>query len=92
MGLFYVACWPKIKKDLMEVFMALLDGFLRISIHQPKTHLIPPKKSDALAVHDLRSMSLIHSMQKLLAKEIATRLVKDCGRAQKCLHKRALLV
>ena len=70
--------WPIIKKDLLEVFKAFFRMDFRGfgCINQAQISLLL-KKPDALEVKDFRPVSLIHSLPKLLAKAMATRLASD---------------
>ncbi|XP_071677125.1 uncharacterized protein [Lolium perenne] len=68
-GRFYVACWPIIKKDVMEALHALWSGDCR-GLHKANQALVSllPKHAEAVEVKDFWPISLIHSVAKLLAK------------------------
>jgi hypothetical protein len=72
---FYTLCWPIIKADVMEAFHTLWRGDSR-GLHVANQALIAllPKRADAVEVKDFRPISLIHSVAKLIAKVLSTRL------------------
>lgn len=74
-GAFYQRAWQIIKLDIMAVMMKLFmcdaRGFSKLN----KAHIILiPKKLDMEEIGDFRPISLIHSIPKLFAKELANRL------------------
>ncbi|KAM0913456.1 hypothetical protein ACQ4PT_012157 [Festuca glaucescens] len=102
-GRFYVACWPIIKLDVMAAFQSLWEGDCR-GLHVANQALVSllPKRADAVEVKDFRPISLIHSVAKLMAKALPSRLAPRmeelvgpqqsafiCGR---CLHDNFQLV
>jgi hypothetical protein len=72
---FYASCWSIIKADVMEAFRTLWRGDYR-GLHVANQALITllPKKADAVEVKDFKPISLIHSVAKLIAKVLYTRL------------------
>jgi hypothetical protein len=72
---FYASCWSIIKADVMEAFRTLWRGNCR-GLHVANQALITllPKKADAVEVKDFKPISLIHSVAKLIAKVLYTRL------------------
>jgi hypothetical protein len=74
-GLFYQSAWPVIKGDIMQAFHSLwmLDSRGFYLINQAYMVLLR-KKRKATEVRDFRPISLIHSLSKLIAKVLSTRL------------------
>jgi hypothetical protein len=74
-GRFYAACWPVIKVDVMEAFEPLWRGDAR-RLHMANQALIAllPKRADIVEVKNFRPISLIHSVAKLVAKVLLSRL------------------
>jgi hypothetical protein len=72
---FYTACWPIIKADVMEAFETLWRGDSR-GLHVANEVLIAllPKRADAVEIKDFWPISLIHSVAKLVAKVLSSRL------------------
>jgi hypothetical protein len=79
-GRFYVACWEIIKDDVMDAFHTMWNGHCR-GLHVANQALISllPKHADAVEVKDFRPISLIHSMAKLIAKVLSSRLAPLMG-------------
>jgi mannosylglycoprotein endo-beta-mannosidase len=67
-----VACWHIIKGDIMEVFQDLWSGDCR-GLHAANQALVTllAKHADAVEVRDLRPISLIHSVAKLVARVLS---------------------
>lgn len=80
-GRFYVVCWDIIKQDVVDVFraMARLDVRGMEAINRAFITLLP-KRLDAKEVRDFRPVSLIHSMAKLFAKVVTTRVAAHLPR------------
>jgi mannosylglycoprotein endo-beta-mannosidase len=74
-GRVYAACWPDIKVDVMEAFETLWRGYAR-GLHVANQALIAllPKCADTVEVKNFRPISLIHSVAKLVAKVLLSRL------------------
>jgi hypothetical protein len=72
---FYRRCWYIIREDIMAAFTHLYHLACGdfASLNNAFICLLP-KKSPALAVHDFRPISLIHSFAKLFSKVLARRL------------------
>ena len=74
-GAFFKACWEVIKEDMM----AVVNGFSNLRgdhfqwVNMANIVLIP-KKDGAEYISDLRPISLIHAMAKIVAKMMASRL------------------
>nr|CAD1844318.1 unnamed protein product [Ananas comosus var. bracteatus] len=72
--LFYQCFWTILKDDIMDVFDSFYNGssdLTRLNI----SWICPiPKKKDVTSARDLRPISLVHSMPKLISKVLATRL------------------
>ncbi|KAK1677946.1 hypothetical protein QYE76_038794 [Lolium multiflorum] len=79
-GRFYVACWEIIKDDVMDAFQAMWSGDCR-GLHLANQTLISllPKHADAMEVKDFRPISMIHSVAKLIAKVLSSRLAPRMG-------------
>jgi hypothetical protein len=77
-GLFYKHCWNTMKTDLMK---ALEDIFNLRGRHwnllNTANNTLVPKKEDTQSAKDYRSISLIHSVAKILAKVMANRLAPN---------------
>jgi hypothetical protein len=72
--LFYHACWPILRGDVLAVFSKFHEygSFVR-SLNATFLSLIP-KKANAVKVKDFRPISLVGSVYKILAKVLANRL------------------
>nr|CAD1823673.1 unnamed protein product [Ananas comosus var. bracteatus] len=72
--LFYQRFWTILKDDIMDVFDSFYNGssdLTRLNI----SWICPiSKKKDVTSARDLRPISLVHSMPKLISKVLATRL------------------
>jgi hypothetical protein len=75
MGLFFKSCWHIIKEDLMRVIL------LFSNLHSENFHwlnsaniVLITKKEGAESISDYRPISLIHVVEKIIAKVMATRL------------------
>ncbi|KAE8818733.1 Serine/threonine-protein kinase SMG1 [Hordeum vulgare] len=72
---FLRACWGTVKPDIIVVFHQLHQlrgrGFHRLN--QAMVSLLP-KRADAQAIGDFRSISLIHLVAKVFAKTLSLRL------------------
>ena len=102
-GRLYASCWGIIKEDVMDAFRAFgrLDFQGLTSMNQAFVTLLP-KSPAALEVRDFRTISLIHSFPKLVAKVMSLRVAPEMtnivGTHQsafiqgRCLHDNYMLV
>nr|CAD1817348.1 unnamed protein product [Ananas comosus var. bracteatus] len=73
--------WQReIKDDIMEVFASFYDGSCNLSAMNCSWICPIPKKTDVISAKDLRPISLVHSLPKLISKVLAGRLQSfmDC--------------
>jgi hypothetical protein len=74
-GAFYKSCWPIIKDDLQAAINFLFQQHDQHFMHLNSAHVVlVPKKCDAKCVRDFRTISLTHSVAKLISKLMANRL------------------
>jgi hypothetical protein len=74
-GLFYKACWPVIKGDIMAAMSAVWSRkFLNFSNLNSAYITLIAKMEGAEQVKDFRPISLVHSFAKLVTKVLANRL------------------
>nr|CAD1828059.1 unnamed protein product [Ananas comosus var. bracteatus] len=72
--LFFQRFWHTLKDDIFDVFSSFYDGPLNLSDIN-KSWICPiPKKATVETARDLRPISLIHSVTKIISKVLATRL------------------
>jgi hypothetical protein len=76
-GRFYKACWPIIKEDVMAVISAVWSRKFA-GFHRFNSALVTliPKKEGAEEVKDFRTISLVHSIAKIITKLMAFRLTQ----------------
>nr|CAD1835673.1 unnamed protein product [Ananas comosus var. bracteatus] len=72
--LFYHRFWSVLKIDVMNIFEAFYNGSLALSSINTSWICPIPKKSNVLSARDLRPISLVHSMAKIISKVLASRL------------------
>nr|CAD1829187.1 unnamed protein product [Ananas comosus var. bracteatus] len=72
--LFYQRFWPFLREDIMEVFKSFYNGSSDLADANTSWICPIPKKNDVATAKDLRPISLIHSLPKLISKVLATRL------------------
>nr|CAD1838381.1 unnamed protein product [Ananas comosus var. bracteatus] len=72
--LFYHRFWALLKSDVMKIFESLFAGSLDAGGINSSWICPIPKKPTILVARDLRPISLVHSMAKILSKVLATRL------------------
>ncbi len=72
--LFYQICWDTIKEDVMGVFEGFFSGALNLDSVNSIWICPIPKKPVISTARDLRPISLVHSLSKLLSKVLAGRL------------------
>jgi hypothetical protein len=74
-GRFYNACWHIIKADLMAAIITLRQGNAqKLWLLNSAFLTLIPKKAEAIAAGDYRTISLMHSFAKLVTKILANRL------------------
>jgi hypothetical protein len=74
-GLFYKACWPVIKGDIMAAMSAVWSRkFINFSNLNSAYITLIAKVEGAEQVKDFRPISLVHSFAKLVTKVLANRL------------------
>ncbi|OAY83008.1 LINE-1 retrotransposable element ORF2 protein [Ananas comosus] len=72
--MFFQRFWHTLKDDIFDVFSSFYDGPLDLSDIN-KSWICPiPKKATVETARDLRPISLIHSVPKIISKVLATRL------------------
>nr|CAD1824707.1 unnamed protein product [Ananas comosus var. bracteatus] len=72
--MFFQRFWHTLKDDIFDVFSSFYDGPLNLSDIN-KSWICPiPKKATVKSAGDLRPISLIHSVPKIISKVLATRL------------------
>nr|CAD1820604.1 unnamed protein product [Ananas comosus var. bracteatus] len=72
--LFYQHFWSILKDDIMKVFETFYDGSCNLTGLNSSWICPIPKKKDVVSAKDLRPISLVHSMPKLISKVLAARL------------------
>jgi hypothetical protein len=71
---FFHACWSILRADLLAVFSEFHEfGSFQRSLNATFLTLIP-KKANAVEIRDFQSISLVSSVNKILAKVLANRL------------------
>jgi exonuclease III len=74
-GRFYQACWPIIKKEVMEAISAVWSRkFRNFETLNSAFITLLPKIARAKCAKDFRPISLVHSFAKLLTRLLANRL------------------
>lgn len=74
-GAFFRACWTTVKGDLMTAMHTIYSLRTRdLDLLNTANIVLLPKKSGAQKVTDYRRISLIHSVAKIFAKLLASRL------------------
>ncbi len=72
--IFYQRFWHILKDDILEVFEVFHAGSANLSNLNSSWICAIPKKTGTLTARDLRPISLVHGMSKLLSKVLAIRL------------------
>nr|CAD1827918.1 unnamed protein product [Ananas comosus var. bracteatus] len=72
--LFYQRFWSILKDDIMEVFETFYDGSCNLTGLNSSWICPIPKKKDVATAKDLRPISIVHSMPKLISKVLAAHL------------------
>ncbi len=72
--LFYHRFWGILKEDLLDVFTAFHEGSANLNDLNTSWIYPLPKKPVPLTAKDLRPISLVHSLSKIISKVLATRL------------------
>jgi hypothetical protein len=74
-GAFYKACWQTIKHDVMRV-LHLFSNLHAENFHWLNSENVAliPKKEGAEAISDFHPISLIHGVEKIMAKMTSIRL------------------
>nr|CAD1820598.1 unnamed protein product [Ananas comosus var. bracteatus] len=72
--IFYQRFWNVLKSDIMELFDSFYNGTSDFSILNCNWICPIPKKNPTLSARDLRPISLVHSLPKLISKVLAARL------------------
>nr|CAD1831264.1 unnamed protein product [Ananas comosus var. bracteatus] len=72
--MFYLRFWATLKDDIMEVFNRFHSDSVDLKEINTSWVCPIPKKPDVVSVRDLRPISLIHGLAKIISKVLAKRL------------------
>ncbi len=71
---FYQRFWDILKDDILEVFEGFYAGAINLSPVNTSWICPIPKKTELRTARDLRPISLVHNISKLISKVLATRV------------------
>lgn len=78
--LFYQRFWNILKDDIMAIFESFYNGSSNLTGLNSSWICPIPKKKHTATARDLRPISMVHSMPKLISKVLATRLQRFLNR------------